>query len=103
MVPVKTREAQLQAKHSSKQSDFESISMERGECGRIPRSLLEQRFRALSGFEARPSHAFERPMAAEHAPEVMSSTMCEKTAPMRCFQVLSKKKGPAQAMISNAK
>ena len=30
-------------------------------------AYLEQQFRALSGLEARPSDAFERPVAAEHA------------------------------------
>ena len=33
---------------------------------RIPRSLFEQRFRALGGFEARLSSDFERPVAVEH-------------------------------------
>ena len=65
----------------------------------MPRSLLEQRFRALNGSEARPSRSFERQVAARHA---RATKMCEKTMSVRCFQVLSKKNEPARAVVPSA-
>ena len=55
-------------------------------CGKLPvlikhkRSCLEQRFRALRVFEARPSRDFERPLAAERARAVISSATCRGSA-----------------------
>ena len=65
--------AQLEAIHCSKQSDFDRDFQGNMKCCRIQRRLLEQRFRALSGFEAWPSSDFERPVAAEHADATISS------------------------------
>ena len=77
----------------------------RGQClGALSNSKkLEQRFRALAGFAARPSSDFERPVAAEHARAVISSGMCEKAALGRRFRVLPNTKKPARAAISSAK
>ena len=74
MVPMKSRKAPLEGMHSSMHSDSKATR----KSGRKPRSFLEQRFRTLTGFEARPSHAFERTVAAEHARAMMSSAMREK-------------------------
>ena len=86
MVLVKSRRVQLEAMHSSKQSDVEKgLAGEKNKCGRIPRSLLEQRFRELNGFEARPAHAFEHPVGAEHSQTVMSRAMCDKSIASAMF------------------
>ena len=44
------------------------ISKEKRKCGRIPRSVLEQRFRAVDGSEGSPSHVFERPKSCRARP-----------------------------------
>ena len=43
------------------------------ECCRTRKGVLEQGFRAPSGFAARPRSGFERPVAAEHGRAVVSS------------------------------
>ena len=53
------------------------------ECGQMRRSLLEQRFRALSVIGARTSSGFERPVAAEHTRTVISTA---KHAPCGVFE-----------------
>ena len=66
-MPVKSRKVQLEARHSSKQSDFKrdfegkTSMIESALEGK--RSMLEQCFRALSGFKARSSTDFERSVA----------------------------------------
>ena len=57
-------------------------------CCRIRRSLLEQRFRALIGFEARPISDFERPVSTEHARAATSSVLWENTALVGRFRML---------------
>ena len=67
-VPVKSREAQLQAMHSSKRIELErdfggnESAVEFYEAS----SMLQRRFRTLIGFES-PRRAFQCPVAAEHA------------------------------------
>ena len=55
------------------------ITLESNE-NQIQRRLLEQRLRALSGFETRPNNDFELPMAAEHTQAAISSAMPEQQA-----------------------
>ena len=115
-MPLTSRQAQLEATHNSKQTDFEmdfegdtkalsttkalaraensgaerlrstaaqctvrnkalskGISTETLKLRRIQQRLLEQRFGALTGFEARPSSDFERPVAAKHGRSVVTN------------------------------
>ena len=76
------------------------MSKEIRKCRRIQKRLLEQRFKALAGFEARPSNDFERPVAAQHARAVISS---EKTTLGQRFRMLSNAKKPPRASISTAR
>ena len=46
-------------------------------------SLLDQRFRALNGFEARRRHTFERAVVAEHARAMTSSERIRLGAKLR--------------------
>ena len=73
------------------------------ECCRTRSSLLEQRFRAPSSFEARASSDFERPVPAEHTRAMVSSGMWERATLGRCFRMLSNTKKPALAAISKAR
>ena len=79
-MPVKSPKVQLEARHSSKQGEFErdfegktrmiesafegkKSLLESASEGK--RSMLEQCFRALSGLKARPSSDFERSVASK--------------------------------------
>ena len=59
-VPVKSHDVQLEAMHSSKQSDFERES--KGKT-KVLTSRRKQRFRALSGLESRSNNDSERQVA----------------------------------------
>ena len=90
---MKSHKVQLEARHSSKQSDFENDfegktsmveSAFEGKRSMLEsafegkRSMLELCFRALSGLEARSSSDFERPVATEHVRAVVSSAQSKK-------------------------
>ena len=93
---VKSHKEQLEAKHSSQQSDFErdfegkpSIIESAFEGKNMhesasegKRSMLEQCFRALSGLRAVPSIDFERPVAS-NAKEACSSIDFERSVASR--------------------
>jgi len=89
---VKSHKVQLEARHSSKQSDFErncegqksivesAIEWKRSMLESAfegKRSMLEQWFRVLSGFEARSSRDFE-PSGGSKEKEACSSTDYER-------------------------
>ena len=107
---MKSHKVQLEAMHSSKQSDFErdfegkrSIVESAFEGKRSmlesafegKRSMLEQCFRALSGFKARSSSDFERSVASKEK-EACSSTDFERSVAFRRY------KKQARAVISSA-
>ena len=98
-MPVKSHKVQLEARHSSKQSDFErdfegkasmvegAFEGKRSMLDRVfegKRSILEQCFRALSSLEARSSSDFERSVASKkkkHARALVSSAQSPSDAP----------------------
>jgi len=98
-VPAKSHKAQLEARHSSKQSDFEG-DLEGKTCmvesafeGK--RSMLEQCFQRLSGRKARSSNAFECSVASKEK-EACSSIDLERSEAFRRY------KKHARAVISSA-
>ena len=120
-VPVKSHKVQLEAMHSSKQSAFERdfegqknmvesafeekeacsnvLSKEKTVCSEVlpkeNKNMLEQRFRALSGFQARSSSDFECSVASKEK-EACSSSDFERSVAFRRY------KKQARAVISSA-
>ena len=90
---MKSRKAQLEAMPSSKQSNFR-MDFEGKTKARSNTKRLARRFRALSGFEARPSCAFERPVAAEHA---HGERNVRKSMPSAAFASVVKEKGASSS------
>ena len=104
--PVKSHKVQLEARHSSNQSDFErdfegKTSMTESACeaqrsilesaSEGQQSMLEQCFRALSGLEARSSSDLECSVARKHVRAVISNAQWPR-----------RKKKHARAVISSA-
>ena len=92
-----------EALHSSEQIDFEvkqniveCALKEKKTCFEGKRSMLEQRFRALSGFQARSISDFERSVASKEK-ETCSSSDFERSVACRSY------KKQARAMISSAR
>ena len=107
---MRSHKVQLEARHSSKQSDFErdsegKTSMTAGafeetksmleSASEGKRSMLEQCFRALSGIKARSSSDFECSVASKEQ-EACSSSDFERSLAFRGY------KKQARAVNSNA-
>ena len=114
---MKSHKVQLEAMHSSNQSDFERDF--EGKTSRVEsvfeekrsmlesafegkRSMLEQLFRTLSGIKACSSSAFERSVASKEK-EASSSTDFERSVASKHAQrLLRRSKKQARAVISSA-